>query len=204
MAATVTPPLPRRHGPPARPPLSPPPRSPAPTSWLKAFTASMLAAADAGGRPRGGGKEGRGKRRGGSVPLRGCGRTWPFGGGGGGAGALPSPSLARSVGAASRWQGPGTDRLSQRDGGAHAAHSTLGSHRPPGPAPPTGGRGEGGRRDARAARREHHVTRGRVTPRAPPCQCRARPRGGEMAGVKAAPPPATEVGSCLSQTVGGR
>lgn len=90
------PPLPPGAAPRPALPSPPLPPSPAPTSWLKAFTASMLAAAaaDAGGRPRGGGNEGRG-RRGGSVPLRGCARTWPFGGGG--ARALPCPSLAPSV-----------------------------------------------------------------------------------------------------------
>lgn len=116
-------------------------------------------------------------------------------------------SLARSFGAASRWQGPGTDRLSQRDGGAHAAHSTLGSCRPPGPAPPTGerrgggGKEEGGREggSARAARRGHHVTRGRVTPRAPPCQRRPRPRGGEMAGLT---PPARQSPAGLGRVLG--
>lgn len=47
----------------------------------------MRAGARAGEGRRGGG------RRGSSVPLRGCARTWPFGGDG-----CPSPSLAPSVG----------------------------------------------------------------------------------------------------------
>lgn len=64
--------------------------------------------------------------------------------------------------------------------------------------------GGGGRRgreggSARAARRGHHVTRGRVTPRAPPCQRRPRPRGGEMAGLT---PPARQSPAGLGRVLG--
>lgn len=128
MAAAVTP----------RRPRSPPPR--VPTSWLKAFTASMLAAAEASVRA-GEGRLGtaQGLRADMAVRRRRLGPT-----------LSPLPAcLPGSLAAASRWQDPGAGRLSQRDGGAHAAHSTLGSRRPPGPAPPTGENGAGGGRNAR-------------------------------------------------------
>lgn len=110
-----------------------------------------------------------------------------------------SPSLARSFGAASRWQGRGTDRLSQRDGGAHAAHSTLGSCRPPGPAPPTGGRsggrgggeggrcgGEGGRERARGAARAPRDPGPGYSP-GPAMSAPAPPPGRGNGGDKAVP-----------------
>lgn len=199
------PPLPPGAAPRPALPSPPPPPSPAPTSWLKAFTASMLAAAaaDAGGRPRGGGNEGRG-RRGGSVPLRGCARTWPFGGGG--ARALPCPSLAPSV---RRLAGRAPAQTVSPSGMAEPTPRTAPWDRAGLPAPRHpqeregggGGKEEGGREggSARAARRGHHVTRGRVTPRAPPCQRRPRPRGGEMAGLT---PPARQSPAGLGRVLG--
>lgn len=169
-------------------PASPHSHSPALTSWLKAFTASMLAAAaDAGGRPRGGGKVGDGRRRSSSsVLLNGCARTWPFGGGGARALRSPlTPSLARSV-----------RSLTSRPPAQTVSPSGMAEPTPrrapwdraglPAPRHPQATEGKGGvenreegREGERAVRRGHHVTRGRVTPRAPPYQRWLRPGEGK-------------------------